>query len=43
LPKTVIGAQLGIDSGAYGVVWKFVCGIVAPLAVMVVFVSTLID
>jgi NSS family neurotransmitter:Na+ symporter len=43
LPNTVIGAQLGIDNGIFGLVWKLVCGIVAPLAVLVVFISTLID
>jgi len=42
LPNTVVGAQLGIDGGIAGVLWKLLCGIVAPLAVMVVFVSTLL-
>jgi NSS family neurotransmitter:Na+ symporter len=40
LPKTVIGAQLGIRSGVLGFLWKFVCGVVAPLAVLIVFIAT---
>ncbi len=43
LPKTVIGAQLGIDGGFPGALWKFLCGVVAPLAVLVVFVSALVS
>ena len=39
LPKTVIGEQLGIDSGMHAVLWKIVCGIVAPIAVLVVFIG----
>ena len=42
LPKTVIGAQLGIDGGFMGVLWKLLAGIIAPLAVLVVFVNTLL-
>jgi NSS family neurotransmitter:Na+ symporter len=42
LPKTVIGAQLGIDGGVRAVLWKLLAGIVAPLAVLVVFVNTLL-
>jgi NSS family neurotransmitter:Na+ symporter len=42
LPKTVIGAQLGIESGFLAVLWKLLCGILAPAAVAIVFVSTLI-
>lgn len=42
LPRTVVGAQLGIDGGFKAVLWKLLCGVVAPLAVLVVFVSTLI-
>lgn len=41
LPKTVIGAQLGISDGAALVVWKLICGGVAPLAVLAVFLGTL--
>jgi len=43
LPKTVVGAQLGIKSGLIGFAWKLLCGVLAPLAVLVVFISTLID
>ena len=42
LPSTVIGAQLGISDGLAAILWKVLCGVVAPLAVLVVFVSTLI-
>jgi NSS family neurotransmitter:Na+ symporter len=42
LPKTVIGAQLGIDNGFLSVLWKLVCGVIAPLAVLAVFVSALL-
>lgn len=42
LPKTVVGAQLGIDGGFRLVLWKLVCGLVAPAAVLVVFVNTLL-
>ena len=41
LPNTVIGAQLGIKSGAAAVAWKVVCGVIAPAAVLVVFIATL--
>jgi NSS family neurotransmitter:Na+ symporter len=43
LPKTVIGAQLGIAEGPAALLWRLLCGIVAPAAVLVVFVSTLLD
>ncbi|HEY5647279.1 MAG TPA: sodium-dependent transporter [Pseudomonadales bacterium] len=43
LPKTVVGAQLGIDGGFLGVLWKLLCGVAAPLAVLVVFVSALVS
>ena len=42
VPNTVIGAQLGIDNGFLSVLWKLVCGIIAPLAVLAVFVSALL-
>lgn len=42
LPKTVIGSQLGLQSGWVNVVWKILCGIVAPLGVAIVFVATLL-
>ena len=41
LPKTVVGAQLGIKSGAAALAWKVVCGGIAPLAVLIVFLGTL--
>jgi SNF family Na+-dependent transporter len=41
LPKTVVGAQLGIQSGAMAILWKIVCGVIAPLAVLIVFIATL--
>jgi len=37
LPRTVIGAQLGIDSGLAHGLWKLLCGVVAPLGVLAVF------
>lgn len=40
LPRTVIGAQLGIDQGWGHVLWKLICGIIAPLGVLAVFVGT---
>lgn len=43
LPKTVIGAQLGIDSGLLNLLWKLLCGVVAPVAVLVVFISALVS
>lgn len=42
LPNTVIGAQLGIQNGVVSVMWKLLCGVVAPIAVLAVFVSALI-
>ncbi|TNF79761.1 MAG: sodium-dependent transporter [Gammaproteobacteria bacterium] len=42
LPKTVIGAQLGIDGGFKALLWKLLAGVLAPLAVLVVFVNTLL-
>jgi NSS family neurotransmitter:Na+ symporter len=41
LPKTVIGAQLGVKNGVVGLLWKLVCGIVAPAAVLIVFLASL--
>jgi len=40
LPKTVIGAQLRIQSGFMAVVWKLLCGVIAPAAVLIVFLAT---
>jgi NSS family neurotransmitter:Na+ symporter len=42
LPKTVIGSQLGLQSGWVNVVWKVLCGVVAPLGVLIVFIATLL-
>ncbi len=42
LPKTVVGEQLGIQSGLANVLWKLLCGIVAPLGVLFVFIGTLL-
>jgi NSS family neurotransmitter:Na+ symporter len=42
LPKTVVGEQLGIQSGLANVLWKLLCGIVAPLGVLSVFLGTLL-
>ena len=41
LPKTVVGSQLGLQKPWVNVVWKLLCGVVAPLGVAVVFVATL--
>jgi neurotransmitter:Na+ symporter, NSS family len=40
LPKTVIGNQLGLSKPWVNVVWKLLCGVVAPLGVLVVFLAT---
>lgn len=42
LPKTVVGAQLGFDGGVRAVLWKLTCGVIAPAAVLIVFVNTLL-
>ena len=42
LPKTVVGAQLGFDGGIRAVLWKLTCGVIAPAAVLIVFVNTLL-
>ncbi len=42
LPKTVVGSQLGLQKPWVNVIWKLLCGIVAPLGVAVVFVATLL-
>jgi neurotransmitter:Na+ symporter, NSS family len=42
LPKTVIGSQLGLQAGWVNVVWKILCGVIAPLGVLAVFVATLL-
>jgi len=40
LPKTVVGAQLGISDGPLAVCWKILCGVIAPAAVLAVFLGT---
>ncbi len=42
LPKTVIGAQLGLQREWVNLAWKLLCGIVAPLGVLAVFLATLL-
>ena len=42
LPKTVIGSQLGLRKPWVNVVWKLLCGIIAPLGVLAVFLGTLL-
>ncbi len=42
LPKTVIGAQLGLQSGFPAGLWKVVCGVIAPAGVLLVFVAALL-
>ena len=39
LPRTVIGAQLGLQSDWGHLLWKLTCGIIAPLGVLVVFLA----
>ena len=41
LPKTVVGAQLGIKNGVPAFLWKAVCGVIAPLAVLAVTVASI--
>ncbi|MCZ6710038.1 MAG: sodium-dependent transporter [Gammaproteobacteria bacterium] len=43
LPKTVIGAQLGLSGGFSAGVWKIVCGVVAPVGVLFVVVAAVFD
>lgn len=40
LPKTVVGNQLGLRHPAVAVVWKLLCGVVAPVSVIFVFAVT---
>ena len=37
LPKTVIGSQLGLSRPGVLIVWKLLCGVVAPIGVLSVF------
>jgi NSS family neurotransmitter:Na+ symporter len=43
LPRTVIGEQLGIQSGWVNAIWKLLCGVIAPLGVLLVFISTILS
>jgi neurotransmitter:Na+ symporter, NSS family len=40
LPRTVIGSQLGLQAPWVDVVWKLLCGVIAPVGVLAVFLST---
>lgn len=42
LPRTVIGNQLGLQAGWVNVLWKLLCGVVAPVGVAFVVVTTLL-
>lgn len=42
LPGTVIGSQLGLRTPWVNVVWKLLCGVIAPLGVLAVFLATLL-
>ena len=42
LPKTVVGAQLGLGDGVAGVVWSVLIRVLAPLGVLAVFVYALL-
>ena len=41
LPKTILAEQLGISSGFGRAVWVLLTGIIAPVSVLLVFVSAL--
>ena len=41
LPKTLLAEQLGISSGFGRAVWVLLTGIIAPVSVLLVFVSAL--
>ena len=41
LPKTVIGSQLGLQSGGLAIAWRVICGVIAPAGVLLVFVATI--
>lgn len=42
LPKTVIGSQLGLQKPWVNLLWKLLCGIIAPLGVLAVFIGSLL-
>jgi NSS family neurotransmitter:Na+ symporter len=42
LPRTVIGSQLGLHKPWVNVVWKLLCGVLAPLGVFAVFVGAIL-
>ena len=41
LPKGMVDQQLGIDSPILSLAWRLVAGIIAPLGVLAVFLSTI--
>ena len=43
LPKTVVGAQLGIDRGFAAIVWALLIKVCAPLGVLTVFVAKIVE
>jgi NSS family neurotransmitter:Na+ symporter len=43
LPKTVIAAQLNARGKAWWIGWRIVVGCIAPLAVLAVFVATVVE
>lgn len=42
LPRTVVGAQLGLQRAWTNVLWKILCGVLAPLGVLAVFAGSLL-
>jgi NSS family neurotransmitter:Na+ symporter len=42
LPATVVGAQLGLQRPWVHGVWRLLCGVIAPLGVLAVFLATLL-
>lgn len=42
LPRTVVGAQLGLQRAWSNVLWKILCGVLAPLGVLAVFAGSLL-
>jgi len=41
LPKSVVGAQLGLTKPWVNLLWKLLCGVIAPLGVLMVFAGSL--
>ena len=42
LPKTVVGAQLGLREGPLALLWKVVIGVIAPIGVLAVFIAAIL-